>query len=65
MDDACPFQAKPFERGNHRRMAAPHMDQCRKSEIRRQLQLRLEQRLLAVAVQVFDEVVQADLADGT
>ncbi|MNY79222.1 hypothetical protein D3C86_2197650 [compost metagenome] len=43
-------------------MAAPHMNQRRQIEVRRQLQLCVEQRLLALSIQGFDEIIQADLA---
>ncbi len=44
--------SETLERGNHRRMTAPHMDQRGQVEIHRQLQLRVEQRLLAFTVRV-------------
>ncbi|MCY1301665.1 hypothetical protein D9M70_512900 [compost metagenome] len=64
MDDTGPLEAKALQGGDHRRMAAPHMQQHRQFELRRQGQLGLEQLLLRVAVQFGDEVVQADLAHG-
>ncbi|MNG11940.1 hypothetical protein D3C84_955160 [compost metagenome] len=41
------------------------MNQCRQIEVHRQLQLCVEQRLLALAVEGFDEVVEADFAHRT
>ncbi|MNR34369.1 hypothetical protein D3C85_1521370 [compost metagenome] len=37
VDDAGAFELDAFERGNHRGMTAPYMDQCWKIEVRRQL----------------------------
>lgn len=61
MNDSRAFQAKPFKRGNHGRVAASHMNQRGKIEVRRQLQLRIEQYLLTFTVQGFDKVIQTDL----
>ncbi|MCY1384377.1 hypothetical protein D9M69_726250 [compost metagenome] len=62
MDDAGALEAKALQGSDHRRMAAPDMQQRRKLELRRQGQLRLEQTLLCIAVQLGNEVVQTDLA---
>lgn len=63
MDDATALQADALEGGDGRRVGAAHVDQRRQAEFRGQPQLGLEQRLLGVAVEVFQVVVQADLAD--
>ncbi len=63
MDDAAALQADALEGGDGRRVGAAHVDQRRQAEFRGQPQLGLEQRLLGVAVEVFQVIVQADLAD--
>jgi hypothetical protein len=56
--------AEALERGDYGGVAAADVDQRRQLEVCRQLQLRFEQRLLAFAVEGFEEVIQADLAHG-
>ncbi len=43
---------------------APHMQQNRQLELGRELELRLEDPLLAAAVEPGDEMIEPDLADG-
>ena len=64
MDDPAPGQANALEGGDNGRMAAPHMQQRRQLEVHGQLQLGFKQGLLAFAVQVRQEVVQADFTHG-
>ncbi|MNP41778.1 hypothetical protein D3C76_1354980 [compost metagenome] len=64
MDDPRPRRLVALERGNHLGMAAAHMQQDGQREVTTHLQLCFEQCLLARLVQVFEVVVQAELAHG-
>lgn len=46
-------------------MAAPYVEQGRQLEVRGQLQLRFEQLLLALAIQLLEKIIQADLTHRT
>ncbi|GAO95186.1 hypothetical protein PSA5_20735 [Pseudomonas syringae pv. actinidiae] len=62
MNDAAALGPVALEGGNHIGMTAAHMQQGRQIEVGRQLQLRLEDFLLAHLVQMIDVVIQANLA---
>ncbi|VXB19433.1 hypothetical protein PSEUDO8O_120555 [Pseudomonas sp. 8O] len=64
VDDAAARQAKALECGDGRGMGTAHVQQRRQFELGGQLQLRFEQRLLALPVQVFQVIIQTELTDG-
>ena len=65
MDDAATLEAVALECGNGLRVGAAHVQEGRQCEFGGQLQLFFEQHLLVLAVELLQEVVQAELADST
>ena len=64
MDDAASGHADALEGGNHGGVAAANVEQGWQFKLHREFQLGFKQRLLALVVQLFQKVIQANFAHG-